>query len=506
MAIRAELCKRSLKSFLLDFWEVIEPSTKFVDNWSIDCFTEHLQHIDEIKRLVVNVCPGSTKSSIFNVLFPTWKWANDPTRRYLCAGYDLVPAVRDARRMRDLIDSEKFQSYYPGLIRIVEDQNEKRNYENDKLGCRQTTSINGGAVTGLKANYLILDDPHHASDAQSPLKRQATINWFCDVFENRLSDMGSGSIIVVGQRIHNNDLSGFIQENYSDYTILNLPYEYKPTSFVSPIGWSDPRTEPGEPLWEARFPTSVIKNQKRRPATFAAQWNQNPTESTDNPIKPEHFRYYSAIAGGYQLGDKFVTKDETFRVTCVDPAMTESQTADYTVMATVDISADGNIIVADILRERMAGTKLLPKLHQVYNKQQPSYILIESYGFAKLIYEQARLEGLPVRPVTTWRVSSDMENIKFIRSLDLQDALQSSKLWFPREATWLAVTEQELTDFPQGKHDDICDALGYLCKEARLRTRFTQEQQAEQREEADKTPEEAEAERTRRYWEMVWAD
>lgn len=478
--IKGERTKRSLKEFIKGYWSVLE-TTPFVDGWVIDAYVDHLTHIRDIKNLLVNVPPGTSKSLVFAVFFFCWQWLHEPSARFLYSSYSLGLSERDSLKCRRLVSHPSYQTPYKDLYRITDEQDTKKLFENDKTGYRHAISI-GSTTTGLKANFAIMDDPLNATDADSEIKKRDCNKWFSDSFYNRLNDFNKDCRIVIGQRLARDDLSGFILENYSEtFTHLVIPYEYKPTSYVSVSGWTDPRTEEGEPLWPDRFPESFINDERRKQAKFSAQYNQEPICSKDALFHPDTFRYYDPLPDGYRLDTRRLPSSETYRMMTADLAVSTSSKADWTAIVVADVTRTGELILVHVLRERMPGTKLVPTLKEIYNVFRPAYVLVEDVAMQKIILDQARAEGLPVRGI---RPQGDKE----ARSLPLQVRFQAGQVWFPKDKGWVKLLEKELVEFPQGPWDDMVDALSYLAIDAGRRCR------SKQGPEEEKPPEKSEAE------------
>ena len=108
---------RTLKGFVREAWHVVEPQALYVPGWHIDAICAHLEAVThgQITRLLVNVPPGSAKSLLVSVLWPAWEWgpAGLPSLRYLATAYNEQPVKRDTRKMRDLVESEWFQTLWP---------------------------------------------------------------------------------------------------------------------------------------------------------------------------------------------------------------------------------------------------------------------------------------------------------------------------------------------------------------------------------------------------------
>ena len=146
------------------------------------------------------------------------------------------------------------------LFRSVGDQNTKTRFDNDKRGSRLSTSV-GSALTGEGGSIIVVDDPNAAQEAFSEATIQATIDWWDNALSTRLNDPKTGAFIVIQQRLSEDDLTGHILSKQSDdWTHLCLPMRYESDrSFVTSIGWKDPRTEEGELLWPERFGEKEVK-------------------------------------------------------------------------------------------------------------------------------------------------------------------------------------------------------------------------------------------------------
>src|SRR5207302_7641835 len=125
-------------------------------------------------------------------------------------------------------------------------------FDNDHAGYRIATSVDGSA-TGEGGDRVVVDDPHSVNDRESNAIRRATLIWWDETMSTRLNDPKTGAKVIVMQRIHEKDLSGHVLEQ-GGYVHLHLPAEFEPSrSYVTSIGWQDPRTVEGELLWPARI-------------------------------------------------------------------------------------------------------------------------------------------------------------------------------------------------------------------------------------------------------------
>ena len=247
-------CEDSLYTFLRSGWRYIS-AAPFVDGWPIEAVAEHLQAVvdGDIRRLIINIPPRCAKSSLTSVALPAWTWAqktisptSGPGVQFLHASYAQQLSLRDSVACRRLIESQWYQSMWKDRFRLVSDQNTKTRFDNDKRGSRLSTSV-GSALTGEGGSVIIVDDPNAAQEAFSDATITSTIEWWDNALSTRLNDPKTGAYIVIQQRLSEEDLTGHIlSKDIGDWTHLCLPMRYEPErSFVTSIGWQDPRTESG---------------------------------------------------------------------------------------------------------------------------------------------------------------------------------------------------------------------------------------------------------------------
>ena len=278
----------------------MEPETPFQDGWHLRAICEHLEACfrGEIRNLVINMPPRHCKSLLCSVFFPVWTWINDPSKRWLCSSYSYGLATRDSIRSRRIIQSEWFQMRFPESC-LRADQKSMGRYENLAGGTRISTSVLG-AATGEGGDFILVDDPHKVLDATSENARTGVINWWNQTMSTRGNDPKTVVRIVVGQRVHFGDLCGAIEEQ-GTYEHLILPAEYEGDASVTSLGWKDPRTEPGELLWEDRFGREDIDQLKTMLGSYAAsaQLQQTPVPQEGGMIKESWLQRYADLPMSY---------------------------------------------------------------------------------------------------------------------------------------------------------------------------------------------------------------
>lgn len=282
-------------------WPVLEPGTPFVDGWCIGAICEHLEAVTlgQISALLINVPPGMSKSMTVSVMWPSWEWGprNLAHLRYVTASYSDVVSIRDNQKMRRLVTSDRYLSRWGSRVRLTIDQ--AKRLENDRMGVRQATSVDG-SVTGLRGDRLICDDPHNVAQGESDLERNRACRWYAESWSNR-DNSADSSFVTVMQRVHARDVSGMILAEELGYEHLMLPMEFeRARKCVTSIGWEDPRSQEGDLLWPELFPAPRVeklqKNMRAWGGTYAesAQLQQRPAPRGGGIFKRANFRIVEA--------------------------------------------------------------------------------------------------------------------------------------------------------------------------------------------------------------------
>ena len=260
--------------FIQGAWKFVDPAP-FVGGWAIEAICEHLEAVcdGEIKRLLINIPPRMSKSSVCSVAFPAWVWAqrhesptSGPRVPFLHASYGHNLSIRDSVKCRRLIKSTWYRNLWGDRFDIVKEQDQKIRFRNSVDGERLITSI-GSGVTGEGAQIIVIDDPNAADEALSDAITKVTNeDWWDGTMQTRLNDPKTGAFVIVQQRLSSVDLTGYIQAKEQklaemgiegEWTQLILPMHYDRERAMSlyptKIGWSDPRTVEGELLCPERF-------------------------------------------------------------------------------------------------------------------------------------------------------------------------------------------------------------------------------------------------------------
>jgi hypothetical protein len=242
-----------------DGWHVLEPATELKWGWALDAICEHLEAVTagQIRRLLMNVPPGSMKSLLTGVFFPAWEWGPCALRamRYLGTAHKEPLAVRDSVKCRRLIQSRWFQDRWP--LQLTGDQNAKTRFRECPYRI-SSRSMAFTSLTGDRAGRVLIDDPHSVDDANSPTMLAGDIETFREAIPSRVEDEHS-AIIIIMQRLNEKDVSAAALELGYEHLCIPMRWEADRPIKTTSIGWKDPRTKDGELMFPERFPEEASR-------------------------------------------------------------------------------------------------------------------------------------------------------------------------------------------------------------------------------------------------------
>jgi predicted phage terminase large subunit-like protein len=467
--IDRELATRRLREFVRLAWPIIEPSTPFVPGWHIDAIIDHLEAVTngQIRNLLINVPPRHMKSLLVSVLWPAWEWIQHPERRWLYSSYAASLSIRDSVKCRTLIESPWYQARWGVRYALASDQNTKMRFENDRSGYRIATSV-GGTVTGEGGDRIVCDDPHNVGEVESDTVRKSTIDWFDVVMSTRVNDPRTASKVVVMQRCHQRDLSGHLLSQ-GGWDHVRLPAEFEEPRCVTSIGWTDPRTQPGELLWPDRFGLKEIADLKVSLGSYAAagQLQQRPSPAGGGIFKRHWFRYFQPRSANLPpVVVRLPDGTQTSIVAIEAPGQVEEQiqswdcsfkdldTSDF-VVGQVWARLGAAFLLGDQIRGRMdcpATVRAVRDLTQKWPGTIAKLIEDKANGSAVIQMLQHEIPGLlPVNP----------SGGKVARAQAISPLVEAGNIYLPHPeyAPWVNDFIEECVQFPNGANDDQVDAM-----------------------------------------------
>ena len=452
-ALNKKLCEMSFYEFFQQAWHVVEPAVPLSTNWHhkyiCDTLQEECERIirqePKTKDIIINVPFRSTKSLIVTVMFPVWAWIKSPKLRFITSSYSATLSIELATKSRDIIFSDWFKKRWEDVFHIKKDQNLKERYENNHIGMRRATSV-GGTVTGQGGDFLIVDDPLSPQMANSATERDNANEWYRTTFYSRLNQADIGVRIIIMQRVHEDDLSGFLldRETRLNYKHICIPATNTDGN-IKPKSLEKFYNKDTGLFWEDRFSQKVLDDYKNALGTYgyAGQLQQTPTPLDSGMIHRDWFRI-----------DRF-RKDEAIVNFIIDPAYTANQKNDPSALLAYTYTENKWQIVdcVNVRKEFPELVKFIPEWVQKNGYTNKSRIYVEPKASGKSIVQTlVRETGLNVKedkPPTKDKVA---------RVSDISASLESGRVSL-LNGDWNSEFLDQLTRFPSAKHDDMVDCL-----------------------------------------------
>jgi predicted phage terminase large subunit-like protein len=371
----------------------------------------------------------------------------NPSRRIIVASYSEKLAIRHSLDCRIIIQSLWFRNIFQNC-KLSADQNEKHRFSTTKNGYRFATSI-GGTLTGEGGDILIVDDPHNPQQVMNSKYRQKVFDWYGNTFVSRLNDKKNGSIVIVMQRLHANDLTGYLLDrDYGDWTHLSLPMQFDSDRTIV-LGDFRKKVNAGDFLFPKREAGDEMKKMKLAMGSyfFNAQYQQKPMANDFGMIRSEWFREFTE---NYQFNDIYLS---------FDTAIKSGANNDPTV-CTVWGKYENNYYLLEVIRKWLEYPELKRQSIDLIRKWKPLHVLIEDKGSGQALVQDLKRET--GHSIIAIGVKSD----KITRFASITPLFESGRIFLKSNEDWLFDYKNELLTFPNGIHDDQVDStsqfLGWI--------------------------------------------
>ncbi|MCC0806952.1 terminase [Methylobacterium sp. W2] len=447
------LLRRDLPAFVERVFATLEPGTAFAPNWHYETICWSLSRVmrGEVRRLIINVPPRSGKSLMASVAWPLFLLGHDPTRRLICISHTEDLARKFSVDRRTVAQSTWYRDLFP-TMQLAGPRPRDLELRTTQYGSTFAAGV-GGAVLGRGADIVIIDDPIKALDALSQAERRRVTEFYDNTLLTRLNDKQRGAVVIVMQRLHQDDLVGHVLGR-DEWEVVSLPAIAAEASehALSDTPGDIYRREAGELLHAAREPREVLEAVRRAQGslTFQAQYLQDPVPPGGNVIKRAWLRFYS---------DAEQPEDFDQVVVSWDTASTLGEASDFSV-GTVWGAVGLDYYLLDVVRERLEVPELRRGIVRLSEHWQAHTTLIENTELGRAVAQDLDRRGL-LRP-SLHRPRYDKE----ARLLAQSARFEAGQVHLPADAPWLAEYMSEILAFPNGRHDDQVDstsqALNYL--------------------------------------------
>lgn len=437
-------CRRDFHSFAHRAFLELNPQAQFLDNWHLQLIASKLEAFlhGEIRRGIFNVPPRSLKSHLATVCFPAFLLGHHPTAQIICASYGQDLANKHSLDCRTLMASPWYQRLFP--TRLAPQKQSLQEFLTTEGGFRLATSV-GGVLTGRGADFIIIDDPLKPDEALSETQRKAVNEWFDHTLYSRLNDKRQGVIIIIMQRLHQDDLVGHVLEQ-EDWDLVRLPAiaeEDEEHVICSPYRTWTAGRRAGEALHPEREPLPVLERLRKTLGeyNFAGQYQQQPSPLGGGLVKAKWFRSY--------LLDEQPTFNSIFQ--SWDTANKSTELSDYSVCTTWGRRGK-RLYLLHVLRRRLDYPSLKRAVWAMSEEYKPQNILIEDKASGTQLIQELIQDG--AYGVTRYEPQGE----KIMRLNSVTSMIENGFVYLPSEADWLSMYLHEVTTFPNGKHDDQADS------------------------------------------------
>ncbi|MBN8520313.1 MAG: phage terminase large subunit [Alphaproteobacteria bacterium] len=440
------MIRQDLTSFIERSFYELNPQAKLIMGDYIECIATKLEdcRMGKIKRLIINLPPRHLKSHCVTVAFTAWLLGHDPSLHIISASYGQDLSEKMARDTRNLMNAEWYKNIFK--TRISPDRQAVHDFMTTKLGTRMATSV-GGVLTGRGADIIIIDDPLKPEDALSETKRKNVNEWYDNTLLSRLNNKKTGCIIIIMQRLHQNDLVGHVQENdtWEVLSLSSIAEESEEHQIVNIFGKRSFKRIVGDILHPERESLATLEAIRKSLGeyNFQSQYQQNPAPQGGAMVKTSWLKQYKSE----EPPAKFDVILQSW-----DTANKVSELSDYSVCTTW--GKKGNYFyLLNVFRRRMD----YPELKRAVKDQATLYsattILIEDKASGTQLIQELKYEGL--RGVTAYEPSG---SDKIMRLHAQTAAIENGQVLLPTEGHWLPEYIKELTSFPGCKYDDQVDS------------------------------------------------
>ncbi len=440
--------------FFQMYWDKIS-SDKLIESNHIKFICDELQKIGfqilnnddcDFDWCIINVPPGSSKSSICSIAFPCWILANDSSKFIINTSYSDTLATGFIRKSKMILQSDSFSDLF-GKLELTKDN---EGYMETKSGGGRFATSTGGTITGSHSNLIIVDDPLSVEQSYSQAHIDRANRYLTETIPSRVRDKKKVPKILIMQRLNENDPTGYILNSGLKVKHICLPSEL--TDYTT-----NPELYTNGVLDEVRMGHDVLEKYKNFAYSYASQFLQSPSPLEGGIIKKEWF----VIDKINSIGRKTIL---------IDGAYTNNKSNDPTGILITEFR-NGKTYILNYIREWLTISELLDKMPYIFEANgitQRDEILIEPKASGKdLVSMFRKFFNIP-----TNELKGDF--IKFSKRERIETAAPfvQQGSFILNKAEWNEQFINELCMFPNAKHDEAVDLLSYACEINYLQKKF----------------------------------
>ena len=411
-----------------------------LDNWHQRKICQSLEQVllGRVNRLLINVPPRSGKTETAVKSFIGWGMGMFPDSEFIHASYSKRLATSNTYEVRAMMQNETYKEIFPWTA-LQDDSKARDEFRTAHGGIVYATGADG-TITGYGAGKMrpgfggaiIIDDPHKAGDANSSVMRKNVIDWYQQTMESRLNKR-SDPIIIIMQRLHEDDLSGWLLGGGSGekWNHINIPA----------------RTDEGTSFWPAQFHDEMLERlESSSPYVFAGQYMQRPSPRGGGLFRDNWWRYLAA------------PPPIQWRTIYADTSQKTADHNDYSVFQCWGYSVTGQAVMLDMIRGKWEAPELEAMARAFWAKHKATQnqgtlraMKVEDKVSGTGLIQTLKREGIPI-------IGMKRNVDKITRAFDAAPLIESGNVILMQDTPHLTDFISEASTFPNAAHDDMIDA------------------------------------------------
>ncbi len=446
------IMRQNYSAFCHKGFITLHPDIEFDDNFHLEAIAYKMEKCikGENTRLIINLPPRSGKTLFGSVFSAAWALGQNPSKKIIIVTYADELSKQIMRHIKQLMQESWYKSTFPSS-KISPAKNTEALFETTENGGVFVTTV-GSTLTGFGADIIIVDDPMKPGDMKSDPLRSKTNEWYKSTLRTRLNNVNTGSIIVIMQRLHQDDLTGHILP-LEKWTHLNLPAKNNETRSIKLSDKVEHLWLAGDLLHPSRLNNEALKKIRRVVGEYLynAQYQQTPIPVGGNMIDPSWFGTYDP--------SKALVPDSYVQVW--DTATDTGENHDYSVCLTFGIIGK-HTYLADMYREKVQYPTLRKAAIDRAKHFEPKTIVVEKTNVGFSLIPELRIEtGLNI-------IADTPKHSKEERLASVSHYIEMGVILLPKQGDKFHPSVQtyidELTGFPYAKNDDLVDATSLFLK------------------------------------------
>ena len=441
-SVVSELSKRSFKFFVKEFWSSADTSN-LIHNWHIDFLADELQKSVELvlkgepkkEDVIINICPGTSKSMITSVMLPAWLFIKDPTIRIITGSFSSTIALELSNKSKTLIDSDKFREHFPH-VKLKQGEDTKSFYKTNHGGFRFVTS-SGSNIIGIHADIIIIDDPETTNSVNSEAERTRIQNWLSSKLSARKTDKLKTLTIYIQQRLHRKDATAFLLSRNTPMKHIVLPAILSDN--INPPEAKEFYTDGLLDVHRLNHNALNILKADLGSYDYNAQVLQDPEDSSNTIISKDWISFIDSI-------ESFGKPQYHY---FLDTAY-GGEKADYNAILEC-FSDSGNLYITNCYRSQEEFPQLIKSIIHFCNKSKSLYIETKASG-------KSILQQLKASTNFNIKTLNPTEN-KLIRLRSISPTVEGGRVYVLKGSWNKMLLDEVCSNYPP--NDDLRDTFTY---------------------------------------------